>query len=265
MNLILGRRGSRFAAAAGTVIIMASPVLPAAQQEAPVAPRFASVSIRPFRPGARVPYTMNPARLSLPPIPLLGLVRFAYGFLPYQILAPEDWERKQLWILNATSAQPSTPDQAKLMLRAALADRFGLKLTHQPHTMAVYALQAAPGGPKLRQLKFGERPTPPPPGASPSGWITTIYGDTLFGLTGYLNELAGKGVLSRPVVDQTGLTGRYNVWLMLPAKPGIGVRPVPDEREVPAALEREFGLRLVPSTQSVEVYTIASAHRPTPN
>ncbi|MGH9479130.1 MAG: DUF3738 domain-containing protein [Terriglobales bacterium] len=61
-------------------------------------------------------------------------------------------------------------------------------------------------------------------------------------------------------MDQTGLTGRYSVWLTLPALPGASPRPLPDEREVPGALEREFGLRLVRTTESVDVYTIARAH-----
>lgn len=116
-------RARSFGLATCLAALSAVPRQADAQQEAQ--PRLASVSIKPFCPGTRTPYAMDAPRVSLPPRPLLGLIRFAYGFMPYQISVPDGCAR---------------PDDAGL--RAA----------------------AASGDSGLRPLEFGERPTPPPPG-----------------------------------------------------------------------------------------------------
>lgn len=74
--------------------------------------------------------------------------------------------------------------------------------------------------------------------------------------------------LGRHVVDQTGLTGRYGLWLRLDYDPiyvgGELDGMMPHYDEVPRAL-KEIGLELKPIVAPVQFYTIESAHRPTPN
>ncbi|MGH9479131.1 MAG: TIGR03435 family protein [Terriglobales bacterium] len=210
-------------------------------------------------------YAIDPAGCHIAGFSLRVLIIYAYGIQNFQLAGDTGWERSRAWEIDAKTSRPATPDEIRLMLRAALGERFGLRLGRRTTKIPALALVVAPTGPKLQPLKVSEGPYLPD--GSPMGtWnLPAMHTDTLRGLVGYLNQLKARHLLSRQVVDKTGLDGRFNIWLELPPMPGAGGPARPDEREVPAALKRELGLELVPATASADFYTIASAHMPTPN
>jgi uncharacterized protein (TIGR03435 family) len=75
----------------------------------------------------------------------------------------------------------------------------------------------------------------------------------------------------KPVLDRTGLTGRYNYEIFFEPAEFFGVteagqgRPLLGSPSLFRALEDELGLRLQSSPVPVEVFTVQSAEQPTEN
>jgi uncharacterized protein (TIGR03435 family) len=88
-------------------------------------------------------------------------------------------------------------------------------------------------------------------------------------------EVAGelRGVLDRPVVDKTGISGRYDVALNWTVDDFQASRlngfPTPlDRTEVPdlfTAIQEQLGLRLESTKGSVEVIVIDHVEKPSEN
>jgi uncharacterized protein (TIGR03435 family) len=77
-----------------------------------------------------------------------------------------------------------------------------------------------------------------------------------------------QATVDRPVVDQTGLDGRFDVeYSFTPQPPAAGVDSVfgPDAPTLFVALEEQLGLRLGSRRMNVPVLAIDSIDRPTEN
>jgi len=197
----------------------------------------------------------------------------AYQVVPSQIQGP-DWLNDVRLDITAKAAGPTSEQQVYLMLQTLLADRMGVMVHKEKKEMAVYVMSVAKGGPKFKETD-GDGPMT----ATPEKGAMNIKGVSLFELAA---EFSGK-VLDRPVIDQTGLKGRYDIRLdmtpMRPANPGggergIGERPgsnPPQDRadQVNALiglLRDQLGLKLDGGKQPVDVLVVDHAERnPTGN
>ncbi len=103
------------------------------------------------------------------------------------------------------------------MLQALLEDRFQLKIHRETREGSVYFLDVARGGPKLRSFTEGSCtpwPTPPPPQLTKEYCSRLIYGlkpaMEAQGVT--LDDFSSmlRLVVGRPVIDKTGVTGRFD-------------------------------------------------------
>jgi uncharacterized protein (TIGR03435 family) len=151
-----------------------------------------------------------------------------------------------------------------------LADRFKLVIRRETKEMPLYHLVVGRNGHKLKEYT----------GDDPHGGIRgnrpgEIIGEraSLYGLIANLT-----GMLGRPVLDRTGLTGRYDFKLewtpdMLPGGkgpdgPGEKVDASAPEFSAPSlfsALQDQLGLKLEPQKGPVEVFVIVSAEKPAAN
>lgn len=233
--------------------------------------RFAAVSIRKYQrsPDGRLPPTgieADPAGLHMYRQNLRGLICYAYSIRNDQIVPPGQprWTAAEAFTVEASTSTPATDKQLRLMLRRALAERFGLKLSIMTRETPVLAIMIAPGGPKLTPLKLGQAPTStgaPPPGQS------VFRVDSMRQLVMVLNGTGGEFQFGRRFIDETGLTGRYNIWFYVRTTVitnGGRLRGRNDFSGVPAQL-KEFGLELKPETVPMAIYSIESAHPPTSN
>jgi uncharacterized protein (TIGR03435 family) len=149
-----------------------------------------------------------------------------------------------------------TGAQRRAMLLTLLQDRLGLSWHLETRTMPTLDLVLASGGPKLQATKaIGEN----------SG---RSVNDTRFRLTNVSCAdlavvLAGK--LGRPVVDKTGLSGRYDITLQWssdqPSESGNTQALAP----LPVALEEELGLHLKSGSDALPVFVIDRLLRPSAN
>jgi uncharacterized protein (TIGR03435 family) len=155
------------------------------------------------------------------------------------------------------------------MLQTLLADRFKLSVRHSTKEIPVYALSVGKNGPapNLHVLKPGEeapstngfqRVGPNDFGGHVGGGGGVFKGITMQIFAENLNALSdGSGdptVLGRPVIDKTGLQGRYYFTLLWK-----------DNGDLAAALEDELGLRLLPQRAVMDAIVIDHVERPSEN
>lgn len=209
------------------------------------APTFDVVSVKDlgsilpvgFTPGERSrlmdviqPFRYTPGRVTCS-LPLRSIVAEAFALRQWQIYGPGWLEDLEFYQIAATMPPNTRRDQAQLMLRTMLVERFGLRFHYGKKPTSVYALVVDKGGAKLQAAAPNSRPYDYGLG---NGELHAT-GMTMSRLANILN-----GAADHPVIDATGLTGAYRFDLKW--------RPDPDGRMVPAPgilhAVRRLGLRL---------------------
>ena len=169
----------------------------------------------------------------------------------YKLSGGPAWLDSDRFELVARAADSSAdPVQLKLMLRSLLVQRFEFSGHTETKEIPVYALTVGKSGPRFAELKDGEN-RPAPPGAEMTS------NTTISGFINSLNTGAGRifAGLDRPVVDSTGLQGRY--FLVL--------NPWERDEDFKAVAEAQLGLKFEPQKQAVEILVIDRIERPSGN
>jgi uncharacterized protein (TIGR03435 family) len=199
------------------------------------------------------------------------LVKFAYGLQQRQLAGVPDWVTSENYDISAEPDAEGEPSikQWRSMVKKLMADRFQLKFHYEKRELTVYTLTVAKTGPKMTTsqsdpsmvagLGFG------PPGN---------FGATNATIAGFA-EAMGQAVLDRPVLDQTGLTGRFDfrlTWTADETQFGAvgGYKPAATENpdappDIFTAIQEELGLKLVSTKAPVDVLVIDHIERPSAN
>jgi bla regulator protein BlaR1 len=271
-------------------------------QNAPAnTPKFEVASIRACQDPSNGPAPhSSPGRLATDCHELLNLIGNAYnafadGHLnfnaePAPINGGPPWLQSASYDINAKAeGNPSVEMMLGPMMQRLLEDRFQLKIHRQTSEGPVYFLTVARGGPKLHPFTEGSC-TPfsnPPPPLQPG---TKYCGSTISGITSSLEALGAtldefsktlRTLVDRPVIDKTGITGRFDLRVKfsregtdlaaIPAgerSPRAGtVRPVrdPDPSEIFTAIQEQLGLKLESGRGPVDTLVIDHIERPTEN
>ena len=199
------------------------------------------------------------------------LVTFAYSLQVKQVVNAPGWMDSDRYDIDANPDQPGTPntEQLRIMVRKLLADRFALKFHHEKRNLAAYVLTAGKTGQKLTptQLKSNLPGFFYSPGTG--GLTLHLINGTMNDFTSFLQML----VLDKPVVDQTGITGRFdNNVTFTPDDSQFNGHPpkVPasDVSEAPNlfdAIQQQLGLKLTAQKTAVDVIAIDHVEKPSPN
>lgn len=225
-------------------------------------PAFEAASIRPShqsRNGDEVHVKTAPGLLTLRGTSLRFCIEWAFDMPPFQVDAPE-WLSDAGFDILGKAAAPVGDDRLRLMLRTLLVERFGVKVHMDRREMRVYALTLAPGGPKFR-----ESTTDGPPFFGNDGRASMLAKRVT------MNEFASKlsEPLGRPVVDATGLNGRYD--LRIDVSSYMTSRPGKEsELDVTellfAGLKDQLGIKLVSRKSTVDILVVDYADKvPTEN
>ncbi len=249
-----------------------APPKPLAPMAADANPAFEVATIKPSDPN--VPgnwFRVNGRNFTTHNISLAGLIKFAYGVHGKQILNGPDWIDKDTYDIAAVpdaEGQPSDK-QWKGMLQKLIAERFKLVYHSDRQELAVFALTVAKDGPKnmAENTSGGSLPGMFFRG-TPGGIMLPANNATMKDFTGLLQEV----VLDKPVVDQTGLTGRYDFNLKwAPAEGEFGGHgpPASDAPDAPpglfTAVQEQIGLKLESTKAMVDVMVIDHAEKPSAN
>lgn len=221
--------------------------------------RFAAVSIRNASPASFQPTETDPGHMRISGLSLRRIIMTAYALRPDQIVGGPAWLNADAFLIVASTPRPSTRAQEMRMLQNALVERFHLACHELTQPEKVLVLTAPQGDAKLTPLAAGAVPRPPGPGQ--------LSFTTVAGLVGMLNTFAEDGMINHPVVDQTGLHGRYELRLTLGGSNGAGeVAIAPRQGNlIVSQLDRQFGLRLVGRTEPVLHLIVDHVTPPTAN
>jgi uncharacterized protein (TIGR03435 family) len=150
-------------------------------------------------------------------------------------------------------------DDFRLMLQTLLADRFKMSLHREMKQMPVYALTLGKNGSKLKE-SAGDGECSGHVGVVPGGQSYSYSHCPIERLVGNLSN----GLVDRPVVDKTGLTGKYD--FRFEATPIFMSRRQPDLTELsPFTAIQDLGLKLQSQTAPMEIIAVDSFERPTAN
>jgi uncharacterized protein (TIGR03435 family) len=183
------------------------------------------------------------------------------------------------------------------MLKNLLLERFKLVLHHEIRDRSVYELVQLKNRTKLREATAGASTANAPTPGNKKGF-PDIQAEQTTGLWQDLNPAGHVRVVGRsqpvseliraignqagrPVVDKTGLTGRYDfvleyavvggsigaMGMPMPAPPPIALAAMDGETEtdppppLTAAIEEQLGLKLKPAKGALDVIVIDQAQR----
>jgi uncharacterized protein (TIGR03435 family) len=224
-------------------------------QPAPLAFEVASIKPSASRDG-RSNDVVNDAGIVLTNVTLRQCIEAAYGIQDPGLVGP-DWLETARFDIQAKPPAFHPKEYLQPMLKALLEDRFKLVAHREMRMIPGYALVIAKDGLKIQEVEPGEGKT----NTSASRFMGTKV--TMNRLSQFLSRL-----LDRPVVDQTGTPGVFDIdlhyaWEELtataPKRPSEGP-------SIFTALQEQLGLKLQPEKLPVEVVVIDHIERvPTEN
>jgi uncharacterized protein (TIGR03435 family) len=226
-------------------------------------PTFEVATIKPSRPDEHGPrYDFRSRRFSVIHASLSDLLKFAYGLQQSQIAKAQDWVNSENYDISAEPDGEGEPSikQWQSMVKKLMADRFQLGFHFEKREQTVFVLTVVKTGPKLT----GSQSDPSASGGMGFG-PPGHFGATNATMAD-IAEALGQGALNRPVVDQTGLTGRFD--LRLTWTPD-GSQSATESADAPpdffTAIQEELGLKLVSTKAPVDVLIIDHVERPSAN
>jgi uncharacterized protein (TIGR03435 family) len=264
------------------------------------------VSIKPAQPGS---YPIVPAFMRDKGAPILGLQRmaapvsllisYAYRMQMNETSAAfrkqPDWVKNRIYTVTFRAPGEPTRDQVREMMRTMLAERFGLQMHEFTREGTVNKLVLVkPGvlGPNIKphpegakcstqeDTSVGQAPDASTPQLPHCGftWYYEEAGAVLYvgmtdttisGAAGSLAGIGANGLETRPTIDATGLTGRYDLTLEFrPARGNLLPDPDADDDGPPTlirALKEQLGLRVETGPGPVRMVTIDHISEPTPD
>jgi uncharacterized protein (TIGR03435 family) len=292
-------------------LVNATPSRAQVQNDAVAPPRFESFNITPSQPAARAPGEVTKMMFGpdkgfvASNITLQSVIQDAYGVQASQIVGAPDWLSSERFDIEG-KVRPSQatgdttpftvrgPDAPKIgldtgagvakMLQAALADRTKLVVHTETKILPTYVLVVAESGSKLQpapaedtnesgnsefgprmingvRLKINDKPD------SAHVMDLEAHGMSADDLAGHLARELGQ-----PVINKTGLAGRYNFQLHFtknaaqPASDDASTDgAASDSPSLLTAVQEQLGLKLESQKNPAEVLVIDHIEKPTEN
>ena len=244
---------------------------------------FEVASIKPNASGEHgLRVSMSPGRFVAKNVTVKLLIMQAFNVKDFQISGGPSWMSSEHFDIDAKTGGADDPkaeptpavmkaksEELRSMMQSLLADRFKLKSHEDSKEAPAYALVVGKNGPKLK---------PSEAGAEGRSMMRMDHGQltaTKVTMDGLANQLANN--VGRPVVNQTGLTGEYDVELEWTPDPGQGGPfggPPPGEAPPPVdssgpsiftAVQDKLGLKLEGTKAPVKMIVIDAIEKPSEN
>jgi len=210
--------------------------------------------------------------VSIRNLPIHKIVASSFRVQDSMVFGPSWMDSVRYNVVGKGPDPKATNPEVWEMMRSLLAERFRMKYHIETRQLPVYALVVAKGGPKLKRpedgpcaakIKAGENCGDVGPIAPFAvGIVNMPIGALIGGL--------GRAIQDRPIVDKTGLTGKYDarvLWMPDNMKPedlaNIPAEFRPEDVSLFTALEQQLGLKLEAQKGPVQVVVVDSIERPT--
>jgi uncharacterized protein (TIGR03435 family) len=202
------------------------------------------------------------------------LVTFAYGLHTKQIIGAPDWFSTDQFDIDAVPDVGGQPNlmQLRLVVQSLLSDRFKLAFHHEQKELSAYLVTVSPGGPKL--TKSTASPNDPP------AFFFRGLGDLTvrnMDMKEFAQGMQGS-VTDKPVIDQTGLTEKYDFTLkwtpddsQFATFRSAGAPPPPPTEDPNAppslytAIQEQIGLKIGPGKAPDDAIVIDHVEKPSAN
>ena len=234
---------------------------------------FEVASIKPSpasQPG--VGFNVTATELRSPNISVAGIITFAFELHASQVSGLPGWAETEPYQIVAKLPQGGDPtdDQLRTMLKNCCKSRFGLAFHTEKRELSVYAIGIGKNGPSGIKMVINNN-SGPRVGAQRLGRVS-FQGATMSNLATQLQ----LRVLDRPVVDETGLTARYDFTLdwrpdefQFPRASAVqrtaAIAAADASPDLFTAFREQLGMKLEAKKASVAVLVIDSVSKPTEN
>lgn len=255
------------------------PPPPAPRMAANANPTFGVATIKPSdpsRPGKL--FTVRGQEVLTINTTTNDLITMAFNLHARQVTGGPAWLDSDKFDLDGKPDTPGQPnvDQMKIMIKKLLADRFQLKFHTEKKELAVYSITVTKTGAKINKSEADPNSLPGLffGGAGASGGVAfNVRNATLPEVASVLQG----SVLDKPIVDQTGLTGKFDFILKFTPDAtqmtGFGPRPpapaAADPGDAPpdifTAFQQQLGLKLESTKAPVDVMVIDKIEKPSEN
>jgi uncharacterized protein (TIGR03435 family) len=237
-------------------------------------PEFEVATIKPSnpdRPGKA--FTVQQRKFITINTTLIDVFTFAYGIHAKQVVGAPGWVETEKFDITAQPNGEGQPNekQWKSMVQKLLAERFQLAFHREKKELSVYAITVGKNGPKLTKSA-----------GDPNG-LPGLFFRGLGNLpvrNANMDDLARTmqgAVLDRPVVNQTGIQGRYDFQLTWTPDEfqfaSFGPRPPTPAAAAGAeappdlftAFQEQLGLKLESTKAMAEVFVVDKVQKPSEN
>ena len=226
-------------------------------------PAFAVASIHPSAGEVKFEHDGNtettPGTLRMQDVSVETCIKWAYGVQESQIAGPT-WIDSDKFDITAKADGPATEDEMKRMLQTLLTDRFRLSFHHQEKELKAFVLTVAKGGSKVTPAAAPD--AKPYRQNSANGSVVKSMTIQQFG--DFISQ-----PLHMPVVDQTGLPGKYDFVIdftpYLPDEKNMGPNRPDSTSILMAAMEGELGIKMETRKTQVDVMVIDHVEKPSAN
>jgi uncharacterized protein (TIGR03435 family) len=208
--------------------------------------------------GGRWRIEYSPYSVTMQGVSLGDCVKWSYRVEEYQLSVAGSLERTS-YDIRAKAAGPVRVSELRIMMQHLLEQRFKLGLHRESKMLPVYALTVAKGGPRL-------------PAANPEDGHHAVETlpqvldrESFFFRDSSMAEFAAKlsmlRGIDRPVVDQTGIEGFFDITLKGAARAILQ----PDGPSLFTLIPEQLGLKLVATKAPVEMLIIDRTEKPVGN
>ncbi len=258
-------------ATAQTAWVIPEPKAPPKPMAADANPVFEVATVKPSKPDAPgIGYRVQGRSFSTLNTTLSNLITFAYGIHARQLTGAPEWVEHDKFDISAKPDGEGQPNDAqwKMMVQKLLADRFKLTFHKDKKELSVYALTVTKSGPKMTAS------TDDPNGLPTLGFRglgqLAVHNANMSDFA----QLMQGAVLDRPVVDQTGIKGRWDFTLNWTPDEfqfaGMGAKPPAPPADAPnpdlfTAIQQQIGLKLDSTKAQTEVFVVDKVEKPSEN
>jgi uncharacterized protein (TIGR03435 family) len=240
---------------------------------ADASPSFEVATIKPSKPDdQRKAFIVQGNQFHIINQPLSQMISFAFDVQAKQVIGLPEWADSDKFDIDGKPDGDGAPNgkQWKIMIQKLLADRFKLTFHKDKKELSVYVLSVSKTGAKMTKNDSAPNGLP---GLFFQGGLGKLNVRNAL-MTDFTGLMQGV-VLDRPVIDQTGLTGRFDFTLNWTpddsqfAGMGARVPPPTDSADAPPnlyiAIQEQIGLKLEATRAPADVMIIDNVEKPSAN
>jgi uncharacterized protein (TIGR03435 family) len=228
--------------------------------------RFQVATIKPSRPEESRTIQIQGNRFATTDTSVVDLLKYAYGFSEQEIAGGPEWLKTQKFDIVGDPESLTRPssDSFKKMMQNLLTDRFHLAAHTETRDLSVFEIVPLKSGPKLNK---SSRPPDGIPGVGYAPGRLAVANATLADLATFLQRF----VTDRPVIDRTGITGKYDLtlrWTPDELQAEVNRQGDAGNNSLPGlytAIQEQLGLKLQEEKRPAPVFVVDRTDMPSEN